>query len=346
MSQPQLLAIDEINATGELPFKFELVIEDHKTGDVKAGIAATRKFIDLYDMQWINASWANVVVAIQPICAENRVVEWNGGGADPKQIGKPFLHNNRITNDQFILPMIRFMANKMGMKRIAVLHNVTPEGIAMRNTTYWEAPKLGLEVVGMEGFEEGSTDMRSGIAKIRAKRPDGVLIAAWSEDVGYCAKQIREMGIKVPICGGCSLPNEALPIAGEAFDEMHVCIEHFDVRSELPWTKQFVKNYKARWNEMPDNYSANYYEAVYALKDCIKHVMAKGEDPWNGELLDKGIVEIKTFPSLYGDGKMALLEDGSCLKPYGIYQFHYDTKEWELVEKGMPPPTKVYPNPD
>jgi len=345
MTHGQQLAIDEINASAELPYEFKLIIEDHKTGDVKAGIAAARKFIDIYHMQWINPSWANVVVAINPICAEAKVVQFSGGGADPKQLNKPYLHNSRPRNDQFIYPMLKYMAEKQNVKRIALMHNVTPAGISMRNASYWLSRDLGMEVVTMIGFEEGATDYRSGVAKIRAAKPDGVWIGTWCEDVGYIAKQLREMKVNVPLGGGCGIPKEAVPIGGKTMDGMHVCIEHFDLESPLPWTQAFVKNYRDRFEYDPTNSSANYYEAIYILRDCIKHVMDKGLDPWNGEELEKAVQKIRVFRSLYGDGEMELTPDGGCKRPLAVFRFDYASNTWTPIERIAPIPSKTYPDP-
>ena len=345
MTYGQQLAIDEINASEEFPFKFKLIIEDHKTGDVKAGISAARKFIDVYDMPWINPSWANVVVAINPICAERKVVQFSGGGADPKQLNKPYLHNSRPRNDQFIYPMLRYMKEEQNVKRIAIMHNVTPAGVSMRNASYWLSKDLGVEVACIIGFEEGATDYRSGVAKIRAAKPDGVWIGTWCEDVGYIAKQLREMKVNVPLGGGCGIPKEAVPIAGDAMEGMHVCIEHFDLEAKLPWTQAFVRNYRERFKEDPTNSSANYYEAIYILKDCLKHVMAKGKDPWNGEELEKAIQEIRVFKSLYGDGRMELTPDGGCKRPLAIFRFNFSKNEWKPIKAIEPIPSRTYPDP-
>lgn len=111
--------------------------------------------------------------------------------------------------------------------------------------------------------------------------------------------------------------------------------EWFDLNNKRPEVQEFVARYAAQEKgELPTNTCVNYYDLSYVLVACCKYLMDKGKDPFIGQNLEMAIEEIKTFPSMYGEGKMELLPNGSVIKPVGIVKIHAGGKpgQEEILE--------------
>ena len=76
---------------------------------------------------------------------------------------------------------------------------------------------------------------------------------------------------------------------------------------------------KKRYGEDPEKYAANYYEGTYILAELIKAAKAEGGDYWKGDRLMKKLMEIKSFPSVYG-GEIVFNPDHTCSKRTGLFR--------------------------
>src|SRR5690606_23305666 len=90
-------------------------------------------------------------------------------------------------------------------------------------------------------------------------------------DVGLIVAQARQLGIETPIFGGDGWEAPQLyQIGGDALKNTFYTT-HFYYESSEPKVQEFVKNYKARFdNEVPDAMAALGYDSAYVLVDAIK----------------------------------------------------------------------------
>jgi len=344
-SQAVHMGIDELNSSSEFPWKFELVVVDHASGDAKKASAGMRQLVDIYHVPYCITGFETVTLAAREIGEPAHVVIVNPGGVAPVLLNKPYLHNTRPMGPQMAIPMMEFLVEKFGAKKIAITHWAEEFGAGVRDATYYIAPKWGVEVVAEVSHEPLITDYLSVMAKVKAAKPDVLGIWSIGNDVGYIVKTAKEMGMNLPIGTMMGINPIMIEIAGENnLKGLYDCSQYFNPKSELPFVQKFVTNYKARYNEVPEQLAANYYEAVIILRNCIRHVLAKGGNPFDGAQLEKAIQEIKVFPSLYGKGQMEIKPDGSIVKPVAITQYQGGTaKDVVLIKEVTPPPNQAYP---
>lgn len=337
-----LYAVKEINESGVLPFKMEVVVVDHKSGDNAAGLAGVRKLIDVDKVSFIVATWGNIVPIAQTAAAEVGIPVFNGGAQASELAGLPYMHNDILMVDQMIFPEIDYMVKQYGIKRPAIIHWTESEGIGARDSSAFYAEKIGLKVVAIEGHEPGKTDYRAELTRIKAANPDSLFLWSQGTDTGYVAKQAHEMGLNVPFCCYAELNPEAIAVAGnENLEGTLLASEYLDLNSQRPETQKFVKGYTAFAGEDPTNLVANYYDMGYIALEAAKNVMSKCGDPFEGKQLETAIQEIKIFPTVYGNGKLELLSSGCTLKQFGIWQFKKG--KMELVGVFEAPPCGKYP---
>ena len=321
MSRGAELAAEEINAAGGAAgYRLVPVIEDHRSGDTSAGQAAVRKLIDIDKTSFIEGSYGSVCSSIQPLCAENKVVLVNGGGTAPSLLNKPYLHNTRALGDATAAAVLRYLKEERGCKRLATIFYNQESGITINReaTRLWKS--WGGTVVKESMVATGQTDFSGELSQVRAAKPECIGIWSYGTDVGYTVKDIRRLGLTVPVAGVEFTP-DAFAIAGKAFEGFLTGLDDFDPELGNPLTQRFVKAFRAKYgaDAKLDYYCANYYDLTYVLKELITRVKAKGGDPHDGALLEAALRENPRFDTVYG-GKMELRPDGSVAKPISIFE--------------------------
>ena len=137
----------------------------------------------------------------------------------------------------------------------------------------------------------------------------------------HCSEEptAREMGFSKPILGIEYSP-DAHKIAGSTAEGYEVVTDAFNPKGGGSWTKTFVEKYKKKYGEEPDKYAANYYEGTYILAKLIEAAKAEGGDYWKGDRLMKKLIEIKSFPSIYGGEVVFDPEEHTCTKPTALFK--------------------------
>jgi branched-chain amino acid transport system substrate-binding protein len=321
MSRGAELAAEEINAAGGAAgYRLFPVIEDHRSGDTSAGQAAVRKLIDIDKVPFIEGSYGSVCSSVQPLCAENKVVLVNGGGTSPSLINKPYLHNTRALGDATATAVLKYLKEEKGCRKLATIYYNQESGITINReaTRIWKS--WGGTVVKEALVATGQTNFTGEISQIRAARPECIGIWSYGTDVGYTVKDIRRLGITVPVAGVEFTP-DALAIAGKAFEGFLIGLDDFDPTLNHPLTQRFVKNFYKKYgaDAKLDYYCANYYDLTYVLKELITRVKSKGGNPLDGSQLEAALRENPRFDTVYG-GTMELRPDGSVSKPISIFE--------------------------
>ena len=317
MSQGALLAAEEINAKGGVNgHKIRIEIGDHKGGDVKATTNEFSRMLNLYNVKAVLSSFSPPTIAAQAIAEKSDVVLINGGGWSPKLIGKKYLWNTRLTGDAVGAAILK-VAFEDGHRKLAMIYRNETSGIDTANSARETWKGLGGTVVAEERFDIEATNYSTQIAKIRTVRPDALLSLAFGKQQGVVIKQARDFGYSGPMYGIDFLPENA-EVAGKAIEGFKFAVDEFDVNSTLPETATYVKAYRAKYNEEPEFYGANYYEATYLFAEVMKALLDEGK-PITGANIDAKIREIKSFFSVYG-GKMTLMPNGTVSKPIAVFE--------------------------
>jgi len=324
MSRGAQVAVDDINRAGGIGgYKLALVIEDHKSGDADAGVSGARKMLDVDKVPVILTSYSAPTLAIQPLAVEKKVLLLNGGGVGSSLVGKPNLYNTRMLSSQTAPFIVQWAVDRAKVKRVTTLFWNDAAGQGVNSAIKETCARAGCQVVAQEPHDIGAKTYTAQLARIKAARPDVLVLGTFGDDVGYILNQARAYGITVPIMGVEWTPN-AEKIGGKAMEGYTVAIDRFDPEGGDAKTKAFVEAYQSAYKEVPEFYAANYFEHVkFILQPLIKRVVDRKGDPGRpGEILaemDRALKEGFAFASVYG-GDMKLNADGTVLKPMGIFE--------------------------
>jgi branched-chain amino acid transport system substrate-binding protein len=319
-SHGAMTAVDQINKAGGVEgYSFDLIITDFKNVDVTLCITGLKKMISVDEIPVVLASYTATTLASQPVCAKSNVLMLNGASFSPQLVNKPYLFSLRLSQAQTLPPMLKFFWEK-GIRRLGLVYASGPMGEGPANDVLiplWT--KWGGIIVAKEPNQLGTTDFSASLTRIRAGRPDAIVAISGGQDLGYIVKGAREIGLTCPIAVN-EWSADFQAIAGDTSKNVFMCVEYFDSESSNPLTQAFVKDYKAKWNEEPEFFAANFYDAVkHVLPELIKRVVKKGGNPLNGEDLEKAIWLDPTFESVYG-GKLTFNQNGTVDKPMIIFE--------------------------
>lgn len=169
--------------------------------------------------------------------------------------------------------LANFAQQKLNAKTAAILVNNSSDysdGIAKSFAE--EAGKLGITIVGKEGYADGDKDFKAQLTKIAPTNPDVLVVPEYYEQAALIATQAREVGIKSTFIGpdGWDGIAKALDKSAYAAIENSYFTNHYSTQDTSDKVQNFIKAYKAKYNEDPSAFSALGYDAAYIVKASIE----------------------------------------------------------------------------
>jgi ABC-type branched-chain amino acid transport systems, periplasmic component len=268
------MAADEINAAGGVLGKqVELVIEDDNNKGDKAA-TAVQKLIDKDKVVGIVGS-AHTVAALPmgPVCTQNKIplISPNPTNVKITKEGGEYVYQIQFTDPVQAAVLADFTYNELKLSKAAVLYNISndyPKALAEAFVGSFEGQ--GGKVIATETYNEGDTDFKVQLTKIKETNPEVILFPDLYANVSLVVQQAREMGIKAQFIGGDGWANHKLiDIAGDATEGAYLTTS-MSVHDPDEKVQEFVKNYKALYSDEPANTSTMFYDAVNVLCDAIE----------------------------------------------------------------------------
>jgi branched-chain amino acid transport system substrate-binding protein len=172
----------------------------------------------------------------QDILTQNWDVIYAGGGARTTGPMLPFLANVKVlqfapfitttdlatlttTNPTFfdVLPSLYDAASafaqyaqKVGVKKIAILYQTDPYGAAVHTAYEAAAKKLGITVVS-EGYDTSTVDITPTLIRLKAENPDHLFASALGSPAGHVLNSLDKLGWDVPLIGDVTFGTTNLP---------------------------------------------------------------------------------------------------------------------------------------
>jgi branched-chain amino acid transport system substrate-binding protein len=272
-----VLAIDEINAAGGvLGRPFKLLYEDNRS---TPGESATivKKLISREKVVAILGEVASGrSLEAAPICQQNKVPQISPSSTNPKvtEMG------DYVFRVCFIDPfqgsvMAKFAGQSLRLNRVAILRDLRSDySIGLANVFRATFESLGGTISADESYQQGDVDFRAPLTSIIATGPEAIFVPGYYTDVGLIARQARELGLTIPLLGGDGWDSPKLTeIGGKAMEGCYFS-NHYATDDQNPVVQDFIANYKAKHNEVPDALAALGYDAarllVHALKELQK----------------------------------------------------------------------------
>lgn len=293
------MAVEEINAAGGINGKKIKHINYDNKSDNDETLAVVNRLISQDKVVAIigEATSGRSKIGAQ-IAQQNKVPMLTSSATNPDvtKVG------NYIFRACFIDPfqgqvMAKFMTENLKFKKAAILRDVKNDySVGLSDVFKEELKKMGGEIVDDIAYQEGDIDFKSQLTSIKTKNPDVIFVPGYYNEVALLAKQLKEMGMKQILLGGDGWSSPKLyEIAKDAMNG-HYFSNHYTTESTDPKTVQFVKNFKAKYNEDADVMAALAYDATYMMAEAIKN--AKEITP---DAIRDGLAKIKDFKGVTGN---------------------------------------------
>jgi branched-chain amino acid transport system substrate-binding protein len=129
--------------------------------------------------------------------------------------------------------------------------------------------EAGGKVLSYETYSTGDQDFSAQLTKIKANKPEVLLLPDYYNVVGLIAKQARSQGITATFLGGDGWDSPDLfKVGGTAINGGYFS-NHYSPQSTLPEAVTFRDAYKAKYNATPDAFGALAYDAGQILFNAI-----------------------------------------------------------------------------
>ncbi|WP_207479989.1 ABC transporter substrate-binding protein [Arenibaculum pallidiluteum] len=266
------LAIEEVNAAGGvLGKKIELIIEDGQCKPANS-VNAVEKLVQKDKVVGlVGAFCSSATAAIMPVAQKYKIPLVTGvsSKADLTEQGNPYFFRAAETDGLMAKAFAKILAKDLKLGSVAYIGVNDDWGRGGIEEFSRDLSALGVKTVLTEYFDHGTTDFFTLLTKLRAAKPDGVFVAAETQDGSILVKQIRELGITAKVFGvGSWATADFIKLAGDAAEGIHAAVPYASTY-EAPRNQAFVKKYEAKYGIKPGKYGAAGYNALNIVAAAI-----------------------------------------------------------------------------
>ncbi len=270
------LAFEEINkAGGVLNKQIKYVYEDEK-GDATEATNAYRKLVNQNKVVAIigDVTSKPAAAVAQASVADNMpILTATATALNVTQAGKNVFRVCFTDPEQG-----EIMANytkKLGKKTAAIIYDTSDDySKGLRDSFKATAEKLGITVVADEGYANSKVvDFKAQLTNIKAKNPDVLFVPTYYENAALIAVQAKEIGLNAQFIGADGWDGVIGKIDKTNMDAVNGAFycSQYTAESTDQRVQDFIKNYKARFNMDPNQFSVLGYDAAYMMVEAIKN---------------------------------------------------------------------------
>lgn len=311
------IAVDEINAAGGINgVQIEYKFEDDEHNEEK-GVNAYNALKD-----WgMNILIGNVTsapcVAVAAETAKDNMYQLTPSASSPDCAKNANVFQVCFSDPNQGIGSAQYIGGNALASKIAVIYNssdVYSSGIYERFKS--EAANQPFEIVAETSFtDDSNSDFTVQLQQAKDAGAELVFLPIYAKEAALILTQADAMGYQ-PMFFGCDGLDGVLAIEGFNTDlaEGVVLLTPFVADAEDEKTQAFVSTYVERYGEIPNQFAADAYDAVYVIKAAIEQSGATPADGVSGicDKLSAAMTQI-TIDGLTGSG-MTWVETGEVSK--------------------------------
>ena len=294
------MAIDEINAQGGvLGKKLVGVYQDNKGDSSEIANIAQRYITRDKVVAMVGDPCTGLTKVAADIAQKNQVVIFSAGatGAEVVEIGD-FVFRNTMLDTVAVPVVVDWMMNEKQWNKFAVITSLN-NGYSTALTPIFEEEieAQGGTIVLQESINDKETDFSAQITKLKGVDADVLVFTGYYTEAALIMKEAQKQGLDIPMVGGDGLyGQDLLKLGGDAVEEKVFLYCGFSADQPSEQTAKFVEKYRELYNEEPDMFSAQYYDAVMILAYAMEQ--ANSSDP---KVFKDEIAKLKDYPGVSGN---------------------------------------------
>jgi len=271
-----LLAVEQINARADYPYRVEAVTLDDAS-DPQTGVGGAMRLVNDPNVVAATGHW-NSPVALATIPIFNRsempFIVW--GAISPKITEQNLSVVTRVTPTLLAenQPLAEWVAKKLGLKKIAIVSDTSDYGTGNAKAFTDFFANHGGTTVSTSLLPVGTTDFRAVLTKIKSTDAQAIYFGGVIAEAGILRKQQAELRLDMPMLGISGFYDPGfISIAGAAAEGTMVS---YPASQSNPKLDKLYADYKARGFAEPTSpYTKYAFDAANILLTAIKEVGIK-----------------------------------------------------------------------
>lgn len=267
------IAIDEINEKGELPYKLELRFEDDENSPEKAANAYNT--LRDWNMQLLMGTVTTTpCLAVASKTYSDRIFTVTPSASSPDVIdGKDNVFQVCFSDPNQGTASAKYIAENALATKIAVIYkNDDAYSTGIYEAFKTEAERLDLDIVSATTFTtDTATDFSVQLSDAKTNGAELVFLPIYYEPASLILAQGDSVEF-APIFFGVDGMDGILSLKGfdKSLAEGVFLLTPFSADSEDERTQSFVKKYEEKHGEIPNQFAADAYDAIYAIAEAVK----------------------------------------------------------------------------
>ena len=273
------IAVDEINAAGGINGKqIEYRFEDDQN-DAEKSVNAYNTLKDWGMQMLVGTTTTAPCIAVAGKTASDNLFQITPSASAPYVLssGNGNIFQVCFTDPNQGIASAQYIAENKLAKKIGIIYDssdVYSSGIEEKFEA--EAKDKGLQIVSKAAFTADSkTDFGTQLQKAKDAGADLLFLPIYYQEASIILKQADTMGYKPKFFGVDGMDGI---LTVENFDtklaEGVMLLTPFAADAKDKAVQNFVKTYKEKYKDTPNQFAADSYDAVYALKAAIEESKA------------------------------------------------------------------------
>ena len=266
------IAVDEINAKGgEIRFSFQ---SEDDVGDPETAVNAYNSLMDDGTQIFVGTVTSGACIAVADKTYAERVFTLTPSGSSADiTAGKDNVFQVCFSDPNQGSGSAVYMANNMPDAKIAIIYrNDDAYSQGIRDTFSAKAAELNLEVVYEGTFtKDTQNDFSVQLTAAKSAGADLLFLPIYYQPASIILNQANAMGYAPTFFGVDGLDGI---LTMENFDvslaEGVMLLTPFSADAQDERTQNFVATYKERHGEVPNQFAADGYDAVYIVYEAIQ----------------------------------------------------------------------------
>ena len=311
------LAINEVNEDGGINgYQVEFKFEDDEN-DAEKTLNAYNALKDWGMNILVGTVTSTPCVAVANETAADNMFQLTPSGSATECVANPNVFRVCFSDPNQGTAAAQYIGEHKLATKVAIIYDssdVYSSGIYENFAA--EAKNQGFEISTAQTFtSDAKSEFSVQVKACIDSGADLIFLPIYHQEASLIIKEASDEGAKVTFFG-CDGLDGLLSVDGfdKKLAEGVMLLTPFSADSTEERTAAFVKNYKEKYNDTPNQFAADAYDAIYIIKAAIEKADVKPSQSVSeiGDALEKAITEI-TYEGITGKG-MTWSESGEVNK--------------------------------
>ena len=283
------LAVEKINAAGGVnvggkTYKLEIKYYDDESTPAR-GAELAERLISQDGVKFLLGPYSSgLTKAIAPVTEKHKVpmVEGNGASRSLFTKGYRYLFAVLSTSEQYLASAVALAVEKAKAEgrsasdlKVAMAFENDPFSQDIRAGVMEDAQKFGMQIVIDEKLPKELNDMASILIKVKALKPDLLVVSGHAKGAATAIRQISDMKVDVPMLAMTHCDSAKVIEKFGAAAEYTLCASQWapslTYRDDLFGSAgDFAKQFEAKYNYAPPYQAAESAAAVQTFVDAFE----------------------------------------------------------------------------